>query len=324
MASNPDSYKNRYSYIPPSVQKAMDTHMQRDMPANLQKYQQSGFVPAHAEKALSDHLKKNLPGHLQQYADAYMQQNVVWANNPEHINAPTSVPQSSARPEFMHDAHGNKDLHYNSQDPQQNGSVPSFGGASGSPDGEYDFIMNPGKPPQRGFTLPGNSKTQRAIIVAVGVIVLIMLFSFTSSFFNKESNAQKDRLLKLAQTQYEIVRVANEANRKISDKNLLYKSSTVQASVESSQNEIISALKNRGKKVKTKQINLKNPQDDATLKQGDQNGRYDQTYSQLLNKQLADYQSELQAVYNSGNKTEKNIALSANNQIKLILGDNTD
>lgn len=298
--------------------------MQRNMPAHLQKYQQSGFIPKHAEKAFSQHLKKNLPGHMQQYADAYIQQKVVWGNNPEHISAPTTVAQPAAHNEFLHEARNSEEFHYGSQEgTKPDEPAPSFGGEVGTQTegNQYDFILNPQKSLGRRFTLPGNSTAQRVIIGVGGLVIVIFLYSFISGFLNKEGSAQKDRLIALAQTQYEIVRVANEASQKITDKNILYKSVTVKASVQSSQNEIIAALKNRVNKVSIKQINVKNPQDDTVLQQGEDNGRYDQTYDQLLQKQLTQYKDRLQAVYNSGDSAEKNIALSASNQLKLILND---
>lgn len=186
--------------------------------------------------------------------------------------------------------------------------------------GQYDFIMNPEKPPKKPLFVSTGSTGQKIIVVAVGLVLLIMLMVIVSSFLNKSANAQNDKLLGLAKTQTEIARVADAAKDKITDKNLLYESINVKLSVESSKQEIVSALASRGKKVKEKNLQVINPDNDTVLAQGEQNGRFDDTYKQLLEQQLIDYQKQLQTVYDSSNATEKDIVSSANDQISLLLG----
>lgn len=330
MAKPSESAKYGYTYIPPSVQKSIQSHMDRTMPVHLKKYQQgSRFIPHHAEKAMSQHMQKNLPSHLKKYADPYLYQNVVYpaaAGNSAAFSTPSaspSTPQRSARPLSStygprqgQAFSGNDDASQAAQSQQSPGQQP----ADSQDTDPYGFIMNPQKPPRQPFTLPGDSMGVRIAFAAGGLIVLIILFSIGSSFLNKSSNLQKQKLLSLAQTQSEIVGVADTASEKINDKDLLYRAATVKVTLESSQQQVISALQKRGKKkIKDKELNVKNPADDAALSEGEQNGRYDEAYTQLLQKLLSDYQLKLKAVYDSGTASEKEIASTANEQIKMLL-----
>lgn len=320
MVKQSESAKYGYTYIPPSVQKSIASHMDRTMPANLKKYQNSRYVPQHAEKAMSQHLQKSLPSHLKKYADSYVYQNVTY---------PSAGSGGAAR-SFTPPAGGGVNVKPlpRTLSPRQKFSSDETAQPLPQPEGEpaedqnqnpYDFIMNPQKPSRPAFTLPGDSMVQRVVMAVAGLIVFIVLASMASSFLNKANNAQRQKLISLAQTQSEIARVADEASEKISDKNLLYKASTVQVTMKSSQQEVVSALAKRGKKLKDKVLNVQNPANDAVLSEGEQNGRYDEAYTQLLTKQLDSYQSQLQSVYDTGSPSEKSIVVSANNQIKLLL-----
>lgn len=328
MAKPSESAKYAYTYIPPSVQQSIQSHMDRTMPVHLKKYQQgSRFIPQHAEKAMSQHLQKNLPSHLKKYADPYLYQNVVSpgvsGNSPAFspASASPSAPQQSARP--LSNTLGPRQAFSGNNDTSRAADTQS-GSGQAPPDSSdtdpYGFIMDPQKPPRRPFTLPGNSMGIRVAFAAGGLIMLIILFSIGSSFLNKSSNLQKQKLLSLAQTQSEIVGVVNTASEKINDKDLLYRAATVKITLESSQQQVISALQKRGKKkIKEKELNVTNPADDAVLSEGEQNGRYDEAYTQLLQKLLSDYQRKLKAVYDSGTVSEKEIATNANEQIKMLL-----
>lgn len=314
-----DSYNNRYSYIPPAAQKSMAQHMDRTLPTHLKQYQQGGYIPKHAEKAMAEHMQKNLPSHLKQYADPYLQQNIVWSNQtkPSPVTSATSSPVSrSVNPRVPRQS---RTASINDQSSQPPAPANQQGNPGG---GDYDFIMNPQKPPKSPLFFVPASTTKRIMLAAGGLIALLMIMVVGSSFLNSANNAQNDKLLELAKTQTEIVRVSELASEKISDKNLLYQSVTVKASINSSKNEVVTALSKRGKKVKDKDLNSgENADNDEILSEGEQNGRYDNTYRQLLEQQLADYKKQLESVYDSGNSSEKDIMVSANNQIPLLLNE---
>jgi hypothetical protein len=292
------------------------------MPVNLKKYQQgSGYIPQHAERAMAQHLQKNLPGHLKKYGDAYLHQNVIYPSgggSPAGFSPSSPPAQHAARPAANSFGPRQK---LPGEDHQVAARIDPDQTPSETPDSDpYGFILNPEKPPRQPFTLPGDSMAVRIAFAAGALIVLIILFSVASNFLNKSSNLQKQKLLSLAQTQSEIAGVADTASEKITDKGLLYKAATVKVSMESSQQQVLSALKKRGKKkIKDKELNVTNPADTAALSEGEQNGRYDEAYMQLLQKQLSDYHQKLKDVYDSGTTSEKSIAAAADDQIKLLL-----
>ncbi|HYF96866.1 MAG TPA: hypothetical protein VD947_02395 [Patescibacteria group bacterium] len=312
-----DSAKNRYAYIPPSVQQSMSEHMQKTMPPHLKKYQQSGtFIPRHAEQELSQHLQKNLPGHLKQYADPYLQQHVVGPNtvrptNTDTISSPQPTPSNSPYPSGSNFA--------NTQ-PTSNPSSQSTPPNTPTGSGQYDFIMNPDKTP-RGPMLSLGSTKQKILVVIVALISLIILYVVASNLLNSSANAQRDKLQQLAIAQTEILRVADEASKKISNKDLLNQATSTQMSVESSKVQVVNALSKRGKKIKDKDLkSVKIAENDKILSDGEQNGRLDETYKKLLEQQLLDYRQRLKSVHESGNKSEKEIASIADKQIDLLLG----
>lgn len=325
MAKPSESTKHAYTYIPPAVQQSMAQQMQRSMPGHLQKYQQAGgYIPASAQKAMTQQMQKNLPSHLQKYVDPYMHQNVFYPHggSPEpaaSANPPSSGDRSSGpagkpsvfRRNFLRPGNGQGDA--------SSGPPPSdaTGGTSSDP---YDFIMNPQKPPVQPFFFGGGNMVQRIAVLAGGFLLLIMLFVIGSSFLNGAANAQKDRLLGLAAAENEIARVNDAAKLKITDKELLNLSATVKLSVLSTKQDVLTALANRGEgKVKEKAISVKDPQNDAALTEGENNGRFDETYNKLLQQLLTDYQQKLKEVYDSGSTSEKQLANSANEQTNLLL-----
>ncbi len=323
MVKASESAKHAYTYIPPSVQKSMTEHMERNMPGHLKKYQQGqGHIPEHVQNTMAQHLNRNMPGHMKQYVNPYLDQQVV---NPRAGNSVSPVASSPSRP-AVHPAKARSSTRQDDNlfapdhpvtQPQEPNSADQLPEADNNP---YGFIMNPQKPPRRSFSFGGgNNMVQKIAVIGGGLIALIIIFSVASSFLNGADNAQKDKLISLANVQAEIIRMVDTASENLSDQSLLYKASTVKISVESSQKEVLSALTDRGKKVKDEDIAVQNPANDAALSEGQQNSRYDEAYSQLLDEQLADYRQQLQAVYDSGNPNEQEMAVSANEQLKLLV-----
>jgi hypothetical protein len=324
MAAKPsDPFEGTYTYIPPSVRQSMEQHMERVMPTHLKKYQKGAVIPQHAERAMAEHMQKNIPGHLEQYVDPYLKQHVI---NPRtgNTNRPVSSSSPPTPPPAASPVLTTPKQSQNLSAPDQQQPVQTTGPEPDQPDGHgsnpYDFIMNPQKPPRRPLFFTRGSMAQKIAFILGGFILLIVLISIASSFLNSASNAQNDKLLNLVRTESEIVRVADTASSKLTDKDLLFKSASTRLSVESTKQQIIAVLEARGKKFKEKDIIFENPENDAVLSEGEQNGRYDQTYKQLLETLLADYQKLLEDAYSSAGAREKDIMVSANEQINLILG----
>lgn len=315
MAKPTDTFKHRHEYIPPSVQKSLTDHMQTTMPGNLRKYQEPGHpMTQHAERALANHMEKTLPGHLKQYGSAYVQQNVVQPNLSRTTQTQSSASHTTANSPIPGGPRQNQ--HFS---PKSGGSDSASSPNPSNPDSQYDFIFNPEQPSRVSLlTLPGN-KFQKGLIIGGGIIVLIMLFAVASSFLSSSANAHTDKLVTLAKTQNEIIRIIDEADERVTDQNLRNLSLNTRLSVVSTNNQTISSLTARGKKLKDKELKVADPDNDKVLSEGEQNSRFDETYRALLEQELSEYRQQLAAVYESGNASEKEFTSSANEQINLIL-----
>lgn len=279
-------------------------------------------MPRHAEKALQQHINKNLPGHLKQYSQAYMHQQVMY---PTGGGGPATAPAMPARSGVRA-----TNMPRGPRGAQTFGRADTAAGGPATnpipqtpdsdPNDPYGFIMNPQKPPRTPFLTTGSLK-KRILIIAAIFMILIIISLVISSLLSSSGNAQRDKLLALAQTQSEIVRLSDAASDRLTDRDLINKSANVRLSAESSKQQVVSALAKRGFKVKDKELaSSQASANDAALTEGQQNSRFDQTYNQLLEKQLASYQAQLEDVYSSGSSSEKELTLSANEQINLLLG----
>lgn len=184
----------------------------------------------------------------------------------------------------------------------------------------YGFIMNPDKPPRKpALDLSGAGMFQRALIFGGGIVILIILLIMGMNFLNRSSNAQGEKLLEIVQSQHEIVRISTSAQEKITDKDLLYRAINTQISVNSSKQEMMASLSKRKVKVDDKKLaKSQNSQNDSVLVEGEQSGKFNEAYAELLNKQLSDYQILLQSAYDGSSQSEKEVIQKAFNQLELL------
>ena len=329
MVAKPDSLKYRNTHIPSSVQKSMAQHMERTMPNHLKKFQQGGYIPKHAEKSMSQHMQKSLPGHLKKYADPYIQQKVMWGNNATSSASPTTPRGSSPyRPSATRSENMFQKQTFSSDSQQMAADSPaSSGNLQGGQipeqqDGEnnYDFIMNSQNQNKSPLFAPENTK-MRIAIFAVGAILLIILVSVFFSFLNSAGNKQKENLMSTAQTQQEVTRILDLSKENIADAKLKDKAVTLRAVMISSQQDIIAALATRGSEANPKELGQgQNPQTDADLENALAQARYDEVLNEILLSLMDQYMTQLQAVFEDGNASEKELATEAFNQVDLILG----
>lgn len=318
---------SRSTYVPPSVQQALSQHMQRSMPAHLQKYQSGqGYIPQHAERAITSHMKKTLPTHLKKYADPYVQQNVVFpgagttrrmAASPR-VSPPTPyrtpyIPgqQKGIFAQAASNGSGENMTPQSSQDP-----VSTSPGQPG-----YDFILNPPQPPKKPLlSLPGgNSALTRAIVVGVGLIFLTIIAVVLASLLSSSSKAQTERLLEVAQTQTEILRVAETTQGKISSSDLSELLASTTISTRSGLNDVVRMLGARGIEANDKRLALgEDPKNDETLTQAEQNSRFDEAYKALLEGQLNSYQALIKSAYDGADPDEQQALASLFEQVSLL------
>ena len=172
---------------------------------------------------------------------------------------------------------------------------------------QYDFILSNNSKPRRSLNF-GKSPAARIAIVVAAIILLIIAITVINSFLNKDTKAHTERLTEVAQSQSEIIRVSALAAKDGKSPGTRNYALNTKLSVESSQQEVKKLLAKRGlsdKGLNKKLAASKNTKNDETLKEGGLNNRYDETFTALVNKQLADYQKLIQTAFQSGSANEK-------------------
>ncbi len=179
--------------------------------------------------------------------------------------------------------------------------------------------MNPANGRTKPTLLAPQSAKMRIAIFAVGIILLIIIISVFFSFLNSAGNKQKDNLLSAAKTQQEIIRIIDASNEHISDRNLSDKVKTLRAVIMTSQREVTDALGARGAEANPKDLaKSQNPQNDSDLESARAQAKGDEVLNSILIGLLNQYASQLQAIFDAGNESEKALATDAFEQIDLI------
>lgn len=181
----------------------------------------------------------------------------------------------------------------------------------------YAFILNNPAPGE----VPSHSKNSKArlIIVAVCAVLLIIIIALTISLFSGGSGEQKQRLVRVAQAQTEIVRIASLADEKTENTNTKTYAKTVKNTLQSEQIDIVSFLKKRRVKVNEKILSAgKNTDSDSALDEAASNNNFDSAFVELIKKQLVDYQKLLKSAYDSSTDKEKAVLKDDFDQVVLL------
>ncbi len=186
----------------------------------------------------------------------------------------------------------------------------------------YDFILNSSPKPPSGPSL-GGSKIGRVLVAVVGAVILIIVAVTINSFLSSSGKEQDLRLIEVAKSQTELIRVANLATvqGKSKDLNTRIFAVNTRASLESSTKETQALLVTRGLKQKNFSKLLAasaNPKTDAALDEATKNNRFDETFLKLMEKQLADYQKLLKVAHEGGSPAEKQVLTKSFDNAKLL------
>lgn len=183
---------------------------------------------------------------------------------------------------------------------------------------DYDFIMNPGgsaKPVKNPLVPSGNSMKMRIIVVAVGAVLLLIAAIVVISLLGSAGKAAKADLITAAQQQTELIRVSKfgaDRARGASAKNLAM---TTSLTMQSGQAKLVAAMKKQGVKVSPEELAAgKNTRTDAALTAAEQSNRFDEAFTEQIQKQLVAYQSALKAAHDK----------ASNQQLKQVLAEQFD
>ena len=180
------------------------------------------------------------------------------------------------------------------------------------PQGHYDFIMNAGQQPKRSIFPGGNSPLQRYAIVigGIGILIILVIVVFSSLFSSGDGN--KEVLLKVAQQQSELTRVAEFSLAESTPPARGIAISTSFA-MRSDQRKLLAVLGQNGVKFGDKQLTLlKDRATDERIKNAKAAANYDATLVDVLDEQLTAYQATVKQAYNN----------SKNPAVKEVLAQN--
>lgn len=333
-------HNTRHTYIPERAQKIMTKRLERSLPGSMKQYagafvQQSIVEPSIAggtganfgTPAAAPHFNPHPLNTPDFQAQNHFQQpggtNIVGSaapvqpvTNPYPSPAVVPAPTAAAATPL-------------SLPPQTPAATPPTEPAQ--PAEPYDFIMHPATEQVSNKhalpSLPGlsgaSSLLKRAIFGAVGLIALLIIFSIVKGLLSGTSNLTY--FVSVAQDQQEIIHLTNTQGNTTLQQNLTTASqnfaATANASLTSSQADILTYLANNKYKKANKQLGLKvSSQLDTQLTNAVANGTYDSTFQQILKAQLTTYLTDLNTAYQK-TPGKKGRALLNNDYIqgKLLL-----
>lgn len=199
-------------------------------------------------------------------------------------------------------------IKYPYMQPQQPGTVygpPSSPSTPPANTGQYDFILNYGankKSPLPSVPVPGQSSVIGRILVAVGggIVLLIAAWIFFGIIIAKKPAVDPAAFTTIAQRQTELARISLEPAQNATGLDTKNFAATVQLSLLTDQETIVSLLQKYGVKLnQTMLAGRKNSQTDAALQQAQASGTYDQAYIAAAQSQLHDYEQELKQTFNA-------------------------
>jgi len=199
-------------------------------------------------------------------------------------------------------------------DPYQQQYQPPVGNS-------YDFIMNPQKPPkQRKFGIGRNSSLGMLLGLIVGGAVLFMIVvAVVLSMFS--SNSAGVSLTGIAQTQNELIRVADQGVRgsvRQTTKNLAV---TIQYGLTTQQKQTIAYMARTGVSIAEKELALKqNATTDQRLASAKTTSTFDSVFAEIMQEQLTAYADSVRQLHNTTtNKTEKELLGTYYEQTQLLI-----
>ncbi|MEO8785163.1 MAG: hypothetical protein ABI221_02530 [Candidatus Saccharimonadales bacterium] len=181
--------------------------------------------------------------------------------------------------------------------------IPSTGGEN-----PYDFILSGPTKPKRSILPTGSSPKQRAIVAIAGAVGGLIVFFIILALISSATKGNDGNIVKLAQTQTEIVRVSTEGAQKVRDPSVAAFVQNVNLSLTSDQQKTVSYLAKHGHKLNGKNLGLmESSKTDASLAEADQAGQYDNALLNTMEQSLKNYKTDLATDYKSAKGTQKEL-----------------
>lgn len=148
---------------------------------------------------------------------------------------------------------------------------------------------------------PGMKK--RILVVAGGGLLLILLISvFVAVIFS--GGDINTNLIRIAQRQQEIVRVAERGAESARDNQLNSLATTARAAIASSQNATVSRLAQSEISLNTAQLEARQNQTTTQeLRSAEEANRFDETFRDVFRTELSEYRTDVEQTYQSATLT---------------------
>lgn len=186
-----------------------------------------------------------------------------------------------------------------------------------SPTSQYDFILNADKKP----AAPSGSKKTRRLLIIIAVLVVATIGALLYSFSAGPSTPSSEGLAGIAQKQTEILRIAEIGQKKATSPDTKTFIATVSYSLTTAQQQSTAMLKKSSTKVNL--AGGKDPLVDTRLNTASLNNTFDQTFNEVMQAQLTDYQTALKSAVAGAKSTKEKDLLNAElKQIGIILHKN--
>ncbi len=184
----------------------------------------------------------------------------------------------------------------------------------------YDFIMNPSKPPKKASF--GLDPFIGKILLVLGVVfsIMVVVAIFLSATDSKKLGTAE--LIALAQTQQEIIRVANQGTSAAVQQTTKNLAITTEFSLKTQQSVLLDYLaKKKGTEVSEKELALKqDAKTDLLLKEAKQTSTYDITLSQILEESLRNYSNSANSLFKlTTNEAEQTLLSNNYSQTQLLI-----
>ncbi len=164
---------------------------------------------------------------------------------------------------------------------------------------QYDFITNPNQPKKKLFA--GGSKL---VLIALGLGVFTFVILILALVFGGGAGSDSDQLLRIGRQQSEVLRIAAVGDDKAGQTATKSYAKSIQLTLTSQQIQLTNYLEtNENQKVNQSQLAATgNAEADQRLNAAASDGRFDDTFTLVMNESLKKYQSDLQNSFLSLNK----------------------
>lgn len=160
--------------------------------------------------------------------------------------------------------------------------------------------------------------------LALGAIIIVLISTvliLVSISTNKANSEQTERLISIAQSQTEIIRLSSLAESQAKDTSTKQRASEINSQMSVALDNFQSMLAERGVELDETSLSAKkNSQTDSAFIDSLQSGEFDETFNSTIDGTLVDYQQLLVEAQNYANESDKKTIDDAYNAVSEILG----